>query len=73
MARSTLSALHCEGDNLFDNVITFRYSDSTVEIPSFVWRHSGDIYFQFKTTAENGILVHSKGYQDFIKVMKQTI
>lgn len=65
---STLSALHCEGDDLFENVVTFRYPDATVEIPKFNWAHSGDIYFQFKTTAENGILVHSKGYQDFIKV-----
>ncbi|XP_022697200.1 neurexin-4-like [Varroa jacobsoni] len=66
---SSLSALHCEGDDLFDNVITFRYSDATIEIPRFNWAHSGDIYFQFRTTAENGILVHSKGYQDFIKVV----
>lgn len=31
--------------------------------------HSGDIYFQFKTTAENGVLVHSQGPTDYIKIM----
>lgn len=31
--------------------------------------HSGDIYFQFKTTAENGVLVNSRGPSDYIKIM----
>ena len=30
--------------------------------------HSGDIYFEFKTTVQNAVLIHSKGASDYIKV-----
>lgn len=66
--RYTLGPLICEGDSLFDNVITFHYLDATVDLPTFDMGHSGDIYFQFKTTAENGVLIHSKGPTDYIQV-----
>ncbi|UYV79517.1 CNTNAP1 [Cordylochernes scorpioides] len=67
--RYTLGPLVCTGDNLFDNVITFRYDDATVDLPTFDMSHSGDIYFHFKTTAENGVMIHSTGPTDYIKVV----
>lgn len=30
--------------------------------------HSGDIYFEFKTTVENAVIIHSKGPTDYIKI-----
>jgi contactin associated protein-like 2 len=30
--------------------------------------HIGDIYFEFKTTVDNAVLLHSKGPTDFIKL-----
>ncbi|XP_076366495.1 neurexin-4 isoform X2 [Tachypleus tridentatus] len=67
--RYFLGSLRCEGDSLFDNVVTFRYDDATIELPPFNMGHAWDIYFQFKTTAENGVLIHSRGPTDFIKIM----
>ncbi|XP_064472302.1 neurexin-4-like isoform X2 [Ornithodoros turicata] len=68
-ARYTLGALQCEGDSLFDHVVTFRYADATMDIYDYDLRHTGDIYFQFKTTIENGVLVHARGPADHIKVL----
>lgn len=31
-------------------------------------QHSADIYLQFKTTTESGVIMHSKGPNDFIKL-----
>lgn len=66
--RYTLGALMCEGDDLFNNVITFRITDSTINLPPFDMGHSGDIYFEFRTTAENAVLFHAKGPTDYIKL-----
>lgn len=66
--RYTLGPLLCEGDDLFNNVVTFRIADATINLPTFDMGHSGDIYFEFKTTVENAVLVHSKGPTDFIKI-----
>lgn len=30
--------------------------------------HSGDIYFEFKTTIDNAVIFHSKGLNDYIKL-----
>ena len=30
--------------------------------------HSGDIYFEFRTTVDNAVIIHSKGPTDFIKI-----
>lgn len=57
------------GDDLLDNVITFRVSDATINLPTFDMGHSGDIYFEFKTTIENAVLFHSKGPTDYIKLL----
>lgn len=54
--------------DLFDNVVTFRKSDSTLEFATFEADNSGDIWFQFKTTARDGVMIHNIGPQDFIQV-----
>ncbi|XP_033223686.1 neurexin-4 isoform X3 [Belonocnema kinseyi] len=66
--RYTLGPLICEGDDLFKNVVTFRIVDATINLPTFDMSHSGDIYFEFKTTVENAVIIHSKGPTDYIKV-----
>lgn len=66
--RYTLGALMCEGDDLFKNVVTFRVSDSTINLPPFDMGHSGDIYFEFRTTIENAVLFHATGPTDNIKL-----
>ncbi|XP_076061076.1 neurexin-4 isoform X2 [Oratosquilla oratoria] len=67
-SRFSLGPLVCEGDNLFDNVVTFRKTDATIELPRFDMGHSGDIFLEFKTTALDGCLFHAKGPSDYIKV-----
>lgn len=47
-ARYTLGPLICRGDDLFDNVVTFRIADATIDIPNFDMGHNGDIYFEFR-------------------------
>nr|CAD7425131.1 unnamed protein product [Timema monikensis] len=66
--RYTLGPLMCEGDDLFNNVVTFRVSDATINLPAFDMGHSGDIYFEFRTTSENAVIMHSKGPTDYIKI-----
>ncbi|KAL0832456.1 hypothetical protein ABMA28_000688 [Loxostege sticticalis] len=66
--RYTLGPLLCEGDDLFNNAVTFRISDAIISLPTFDLGHSGDIYFEFRTTKENAVLLHSKGPQDYIKL-----
>lgn len=62
--RYTLGALNCEGDDLFNNVVTFRIVDATINLPPFDMGHSGDIYFEFKTTIENAVLFHAQVHWD---------
>ncbi|CAH2071974.1 unnamed protein product, partial [Iphiclides podalirius] len=66
--RYTLGPLICEGDDLFSNAVTFRVSDAVILLPTFDLGHSGDIYFEFRTTQENAVLLHAKGPQDYIKL-----
>jgi hypothetical protein len=54
--------------DLFNNVVTFRIADASINLPTFDMGHSGDIYFEFKTTTENAVIIHSKGPTDYIKV-----
>ncbi|XP_045603868.1 neurexin-4 [Procambarus clarkii] len=67
-SRYTLGPLICEGDNIFDNVVTFRKADATINLPQFDMGHSGDIYFEFKTTSRDGCLINARGPTDYIKV-----
>ena len=65
----TLGPLICDGDKMFDDVVTFRYSDATIDIPiTHNFGQASDIYLQFKTTAEFGVLFHATGPEDFIKL-----
>ncbi|RWS30064.1 neurexin-4-like protein, partial [Leptotrombidium deliense] len=64
----TVGALMCEGDSMFDNIITFRNPDATIDLPALEIESSLDIFFQFKTTVEKGVLIHSRGLTDFIKL-----
>jgi len=55
--------------DLFNNVVTFRIADASINLPTFDMGHSGDIYFEFRTTTENAVIIHSKGPPaDYIKV-----
>jgi len=54
--------------DLFNNVVTFRIADASINLPTFDMGHSGDIYFEFKTTIENAVIIHSKGPTDYIKI-----
>ncbi|XP_050681113.1 neurexin-4 [Leptidea sinapis] len=66
--RYTLGPLLCEGDDLFSNAVTFRIADAVIALPNFDLGHSGDIYFEFRTTKDNAVLLHAKGPQDYIKL-----
>ncbi|KAF7493590.1 Neurexin-4 [Sarcoptes scabiei] len=67
--RFTLGPLICEGDQLFNDVVTFRYSDATIDIPlTNNFEQATDIYLQFKSTTEFGVLFHATGPEDFIKL-----
>nr|NVI76523.1 neurexin IV [Cucujiformia] len=66
--RYTLGPLICEGDDLFNNVITFRVQEATINLPTFDMGHDGDIYFEFRTASENAVLFHSRGPHDYIKL-----
>lgn len=67
-AKYTLGPLICEGDDLFNNVVTFRITDATINLPRFDMGHSGDIYLEFKTTQENAVIFHATGHTDYIKL-----
>jgi len=64
----TLGPLKCKGDSLYNNTVTFRKTDATLEFPPFDAVTSGDVRFQFKTTAENGIFLQNTGRYHFIEV-----
>ncbi len=68
--RFTLGPLECDGDTLFDNVVTFRKDDGAIELPPVEFGQSGDIYMEFKTTSRKTmVLIHAKGTNgDFVKV-----
>ncbi|KAK2720944.1 neurexin-4-like isoform X1 [Artemia franciscana] len=67
-AKFSVGSLVCEGDILFDQVVTFRVSDSSIDFPTFDMGFSADIYFEFKTTQLNAVLLHSVGPSDYIKL-----
>ncbi|XP_053372962.1 neurexin-4-like [Mercenaria mercenaria] len=53
-----LGELRCVGENMFDNVITFRKTDATLEFETLIGGKAWDIWFQFKTTATDGVMIH---------------
>jgi len=58
----------CSLSGLFTNIVTFRKEDATIQFPTFKAGASGDIRFQFMTTAMDGILLQNTGKFDFIEV-----
>lgn len=54
--------------DLLDNVVTFRKADATIRLATFETEPSCDIWFQFKTTAIDGVIMHNTGERDYIKV-----
>lgn len=42
--------------------------DANLEFPTFDAKNAGDIWFQFKTTATDGVMVHCIGDTDFIEI-----
>ncbi|KAK7092596.1 neurexin-4-like isoform X2 [Littorina saxatilis] len=68
LARHKLGKLECFGDDLFDNTVTFNMADAVLEFPTFEANIAGDIWFQFKTTTTDGVMVHCTGDTDFIEV-----
>ncbi|XP_041371694.1 neurexin-4-like [Gigantopelta aegis] len=68
VASHKLGILECTGDDLFDNVITFRKVDATLQFATFEAKNAGDIWFQFRTTATDGVMIHNTGIQDFIEI-----
>ncbi|XP_043229455.1 neurexin-4-like [Amphibalanus amphitrite] len=63
-----VGSLVCEGDAVFDNTVTFRLSDATIDLPPIEMGYSGDIFFEFRTTKESGTFLHVEGPEDFLKV-----
>ena len=53
---------------MFTNIVTFRKEDATIELPTYQGNTSGDIRFQMKTTAMDGIILQNTGPYDFIEV-----
>ncbi|XP_050406137.1 neurexin-4 [Patella vulgata] len=68
VAHHRVGELECTGDDLFDNVVTFRKADATIEFATFEADNAGDIWFQFRTTTSDGIMIHNTGPVDFIEV-----
>ncbi|CAF0919424.1 unnamed protein product [Didymodactylos carnosus] len=67
--RYQVGKLLCEGDLLYDNVITFRKADAIISVPKFEAKIAGDIRFQFKTgfdssTFGSAIMVQNVDYED---------
>ena len=53
---------------MFDNTVTFDMPDATLEFPTFEANNAGDIWYQFRTTATDGVMVHCTGDTDFIEI-----
>ncbi|KAK7477015.1 hypothetical protein BaRGS_00031695, partial [Batillaria attramentaria] len=68
LGRHKLGPLECFGDDLFDNTVTFNMPDATLEFPTFEANNAGDIWYQFKTTVTDGVMVHCTGDTDFIEI-----
>ena len=58
--------MHLAG--IFENTVTFRKLDATINLPTFDAATSGDIRFQFKTTAPDGIFLMNTGETNFIEL-----
>jgi len=68
LAKVNLGPLVCEGDNLFNQAITFKYEDALIEISNVLMDDASDIYLQFRTTVSDGVLIHGKGLHNEVKL-----
>ena len=70
----SIGKLVCEGDRLYDNVVTFRKTDATLLAPRFESSIAGDIRFQFRTASDSGIFIQNIGNVtgDLLEVKLQT-
>jgi len=59
--------------DLFNNVVTFRITDATINLPSFDMGHSGDVYFEFRTTIEDAVLFHATVNKNFNKIYLKNV
>ncbi|XP_005094025.2 neurexin-4 [Aplysia californica] len=69
-AEHKIGELECFGDNLFDSTVTFTQPDGALEFATFQAENAGDIWFQFKTTQSDGVMIHCTGSQvaDFVEI-----
>lgn len=69
-----IGKLVCEGDRLYDNMVTFRKPDAILQAPLFESGIAGDIRFQFRTASAFGIFLQNVGNitGDFMEVRLQT-
>ncbi|BFZ06336.1 hypothetical protein BsWGS_09375 [Bradybaena similaris] len=65
-----IGELECFGDNLFSNTVTFTQKDGALEFPTFEADNAGDIWYQFKTTTSDGVMIHCVGsvVSDFVEI-----
>lgn len=68
LAKVNLGPLVCEGDNLFNEAVTFKYEDASISVSNLYMNEASDIYLQFKTTLSSGVFLHGKGLHDDIKL-----
>ena len=57
----SLGNLICEGDRLYDNIVTFRKPDAVLEIKVQMETMAADIRFQFRTRSQSGIFIQKIG------------
>jgi hypothetical protein len=67
--RYQVGRLQCEGDVLYENVVTFRKADAIITVPPFEAKVAGDIRFQFQTgfdsaTFGSAIMLQNIGHND---------
>lgn len=67
-AKVFVGPLVCEGGSSFNEAMTFRKDDASIEFPNVVFGESSDIYLQFKTTASSAVLLSGKGLNETIKL-----
>jgi len=70
-AEYEVGELECFGDEIFDSTVTFTQIDGALEFATFQAENAGDIWFQFKTTQSDGVMIHctgSKTTTDFIEI-----
>ena len=50
----------------FNKTITFHQADATIDLPTFLAQPAGIVRFQFKTSLQNGTILHTTGVEHFL-------